>query len=102
MQNIAGLFSEVCEFFRLTQEAADVSECEAVRLYRCQDLPGFLFRFELYEAEEEIRFILQPEGQYWRTLYAFGSGLNHWSGEHMNMAIAGAMRSIREMHRLHC
>ena len=102
MNNIKGLFAEVTEYFRLTQEdAKDISVVEHIKEYRLDSIPDIRFRFELYENEDYIKFLMIPDDYGWTTLFIFDIDMDHWSGEHMNRAVAGTMKAIREMYRIY-
>lgn len=102
MNNIRGLFTEVTEYFRLTQEdERDLLATDNIKEFWVTSVPGIRFRFELYEDEDYIKFLILPFGYEDITLFTFRIDMDHWSGEHMNRAIAGAMKAIREMYRIY-
>ena len=100
--SMKGLFKEATDYFRLTQEGVqDSSEVDTIKEYRLEAMPDIRFRFELYEEEGYIKFLMIPDGYGWRTIHNFDIEADHWSPEHINMAVAGAMKAIREMYRIY-
>ena len=94
--NLKGQFEEVCNYFYRMWGDVDISSVEDIREFRVTgELSAAIFRFELYEEDDEIRFILFPyeRDKGWHTLMGF-TPASRWSVEHMNQAVNRIMEGM--------
>lgn len=91
------LFEEVLNFFRVTQDViAEKSSDKGTSItdFRIRSMPEIRFRFEFYEAENCIKFLMVPDEYGWRTIWNFRMDIDHWTAEGINMAVSAVMEAV--------
>lgn len=90
------LFEEVTNYFRRTQDILKETASSSMDIldFRIRSIPEIRFRFEFYEAENYIKFLMIPDEYGWRTIWDFRMDIDHWTTEGINMAVSAAMKAV--------
>lgn len=90
------LFEEVTNYFRRTQDILKETASSSMDIldFRIRSMPEIRFRFEFYEAENYIKFLMIPDEYGWRTIWDFRMDIDHWTAEGINMAVSAVMKAV--------
>ena len=90
------LFEEVADYFRRTQDILKETTSSSMNIvdFRIKSMPEIRFRFEFYEAENCIKFLMIPDEYGWRTIWNFRMDIDHWTAEGINMAVSAVMKAV--------
>lgn len=91
---IKGIFEEVTNYFRRTQDAVEEKVSDRVVDFRIENIPEIRFRFELYEEVAYIKFVMVLDEFRWKTVWDFSIVTDHWTAEKINMTVSAAMRAV--------
>ena len=90
------LFEEVADYFRRTQDILKETASSSMDIvdFRIRSMPEIRFRFEFYESENCIKFLMVPDEYGWRTIWDFRMDIDHWTAEGINMAVSAVMKAV--------
>ena len=72
----------------------NVSKHEDIVDFRIKSIPEIRFRFEFYEAENYIKFLMIPDEYGWSTIWDFRMDIDHWTAEGINMTVSAVMKAV--------